>query len=54
MDGGGGFAATRVLTCTANAEARDQNKEGESEEFHRNEILTVTTTFGIRAGLGPP
>jgi hypothetical protein len=34
VDGGGGFAAIGVLTCAANAEARNQNEEGESEEFH--------------------
>ncbi len=34
VDGSGGFAATGVLTCAANAEGRYQNDEGKSEEFH--------------------
>ena len=33
--GGCGFAATGALACAANAKGRDQNEEGESEEFHR-------------------
>lgn len=35
IDCGGGLAATGVLACATNAEARDQDEEGESEEFHR-------------------
>jgi hypothetical protein len=46
----GGFAATGVLTRAANAEARDQNEEGESEEFHVEGVgVRVTSTFAIRA-----
>lgn len=35
VDDGGGLAAAGVLACATNAEARDQDEEGESEEFHR-------------------